>query len=126
MTCTFVFFPETASAADGTPNNEHRSPSDLLAQQVTIHRDEWGVAHLFGDTDESTLFGAGYAQAEDYFWQLEDTTIQAIGRYAELRGKDGLKTDLLVRSFELARRSEADFAKYHRKAESFYKLSPPE
>lgn len=90
--------------------NEIGSTSIQLAQQVMIHRDRWGVAHLFGETDESTLFGAGYAQAEDYFWQLEDTTIQAIGRYSEIRGKAGLKTDLLVRSFELARRSKQDFA----------------
>lgn len=113
MICTFVSCPEDnpASAEDQNIQSEQRTSISKLAQQVTIHRDKWGVAHLFGDTDESTLFGAGYAQAEDYFWQLEDTTIQAIGRYAEIRGKDGLKTDLLARSFELARRSEADFAK---------------
>ncbi|MDA7928981.1 penicillin acylase family protein, partial [Mariniblastus sp.] len=113
MTCTFVSCLEinAASPVNDLPKEELRSTSHALAQQVTIHRDAWGVAHLFGDTDESTLFGAGYAQAEDYFWQLEDTTIQAIGRYAEVRGKEGLKTDLLVRSFELPRRSKADFSK---------------
>lgn len=112
MTGTFVSCLEikASSSVNDLPKEEPRSTAHELAQQVTIHRDEWGVAHLFGDTDESTLFGAGYAQAEDYFWQLEDTTIQAIGRYAEVRGKEGLKTDLLVRSFELARRSEADFS----------------
>ena len=113
ITCTFVSCLEinAASPVNDLPKEELRSTSHALAQQVTIHRDAWGVAHLFGDTDESTLFGAGYAQAEDYFWQLEDTTIQAIGRYAEVRGKEGLKTDLLVRSFELPRRSKADFSK---------------
>ena len=82
-----------------------------LASQVVVHRDQWGVAHLIGETDESTLFGAGYVQAEDYFWQLEDTTIQAIGRYSEIRGKEGLKTDLLVRSFEIPSRSRDDFSR---------------
>ena len=112
MACTFVscLVINAASPIRDLPKDELRLTSHALAQQVTIHRDAWGVAHLFGDTDESTLFGAGYAQAEDYFWQLEDTTIQAIGRYAEIRGREGLKTDLLVRSFELARRSEADFS----------------
>lgn len=111
--CTCVLFSEEmpTSAADNKQSDKAGIDGRELAKQVTIHRDEWGVAHLFGDTDESTLFGAGYVQAEDYFWQLEDTTIQAIGRYAEVRGKDGLKTDLLARSFELARRSEEDFTK---------------
>ena len=94
MTCTFVSCLEktATSTLNDLPEEEQRSTFHEMAQQVTIHRDEWGVAHLFGETDESTLFGAGYAQAEDYFWQLEDTTIQAIGRYAEVRGKEGLKT----------------------------------
>ena len=104
---------EQEAAIKGAPQLAGTQPLSAaeLAQQVMIHRDRWGVAHLLGETDESTLFGAGYAQAEDFFWQLEDTTIQAIGRYAEIRGKDGLKTDLLVRSFELAGRSKQDFAK---------------
>ena len=40
-----------------------------LAQQV--HRDEWGVPHIFGKTDMATTFGMGYAQAEDYFDQAQ-------------------------------------------------------
>jgi len=41
-----------------------------LAGQVTIHRDEWGVPHIDGPTDESVVFGFGYAQAEDFLWQV--------------------------------------------------------
>ncbi len=52
--------------------------SQALATAVTIHRDEWGVAHILGPTDESVIFGMGFVQAEDNFWQLEDTTIRAL------------------------------------------------
>ena len=38
------------------------------ADQVTIHRDPWGVPHIIADTEEAGFFGLGYAQAED---QLE-------------------------------------------------------
>jgi penicillin amidase len=111
--CVYLTCAETKHVPAAEANNatEDDTSSNKLAEQVIVHRDEWGVAHLFGETDESTLFGAGYAQAEDYFWQLEDTTIQALGRYAEIRGKEGLKTDLLARSFELAKRSKKDFAR---------------
>ncbi|MDA7874144.1 penicillin acylase family protein [Rhodopirellula sp.] len=109
--CTLQVDRDSVLAADINNSRGVELTGSSLAQQVIIHRDEWGVAHLFGETDKSTLFGVGYAQAEDYFWQLEDTTIQAIGRYAEIRGKNGLKTDLLARSFELAGRSQRDFAK---------------
>ncbi len=78
---------------------------------VTIHRDEWGVPHIFGPTDECVVFGMGYAQAEDYFWQLEDTTIRSLGRYAEVYGPDGIEGDLLNRAFEVVPRSQADYVK---------------
>jgi len=78
---------------------------------VTIRRDEWGVAHIHGKTHADTFFGMGYAQAEDYFWQLEDTCIRALGRYAEVAGDSGLPNDILNRSFEVPRRSREDFQK---------------
>jgi len=81
-----------------------------LAQRVTIHRDAFGVPHVFGRDDESTIFGFGYAQAEDFFWQVEDVYILALGRYAEVHGPRGLNSDLLNRAFEIVPRSRRDFA----------------
>ncbi len=83
---------------------------EKLASQVTIHRDEWGVPHIDGPTDASVAFGFAYAQAEDYFWQVEDTYVASVGRYAELYGEKGLEKDLLNHAFEIARSAQADFA----------------
>ena len=80
-----------------------------LASQVTIHRDEWGVPHILGPTDECVVFGMGYAQSEDYFWQLEDTTIRGIGRYSEVVGMAGFRSDMTNRAFEIVSRSKADW-----------------
>src|SRR5262249_52393947 len=55
---------------------------DRLAQAVTIYRDRYGVAHVFGATDASTVFGFAYAQAEDNFWRVEENFISALGRTA--------------------------------------------
>ncbi len=84
---------------------------DELAPQVTIHRDQWGVPHIEGPTDASVSFGFAYAQAQDYFWQVEDTYIGAIGRYAEVYGEPGVDKDLLNHSFEVAKGAQSDFAK---------------
>ncbi|MEO1980346.1 MAG: penicillin acylase family protein [Fuerstiella sp.] len=78
---------------------------------VRIDRDEWGVAHIHGRTHADAFFGMGYAQAEDYFWQLEDTCIRSLGRYSEVVGEDGIRSDILNRSFEIVRRSREDFSK---------------
>jgi acyl-homoserine-lactone acylase len=82
---------------------------EKLAAVVTIHRDEWGVPHIDGPTDASVSFGFAYAQAEDYFWQIEDTYAASLGRYAELYGEPGLDKDLLNRSFEIPQGAQADF-----------------
>ena len=79
------------------------------ASQVVIHRDEWGVPHIRAPTDAAVVFGSAYAQCEDHFWQLEDTYVQALGRYAEVVGEDGLQSDVLVASFELVESSRRDF-----------------
>ncbi|MEZ6072686.1 MAG: penicillin acylase family protein [Pirellulales bacterium] len=58
----------------------------------------------------SVVFGFAYAQAEDYFWQIEDTYLQCVGRYAEVVGERGLPSDLINRSFEVPQRCQQDFA----------------
>lgn len=79
--------------------------------RTVVRRDEWGVAHIHGRTHADAFFGMGYVQAEDYFWQLEDTCIQSLGRYAEVNGEEGLASDILNRSFEIVPRARADFQK---------------
>ena len=45
------------------------------AASVTIVRDDWGIAHVFGKTDADAVFGAIYAQAEDDFNRVETNYI---------------------------------------------------
>lgn len=105
-------------------------PTDVTADEAsgvaaatTVRRDTWGVAHIHGTTHADAFFGMGYAQAEDYFWQLEDTCIQSLGRYAEVNGESALASDILNRSFEVVPRAQEDFARmkpaYQRMAAAF-------
>jgi len=94
--------------------------SEQLAQRVTIHRDSYGVPHIFGRDDESTIFGFGYAQAEDFFWQVEDVYILALGRYAEVHGPKGVNSDLLNRAFEIVPRSQRDYAALDKTSQQLY------
>jgi acyl-homoserine-lactone acylase len=92
-----------------------------IAKMVTIHRDSWGTPHIFGKTDESTLFGFGFAQAEDFFWQVEDSYILALGRYAEVHGPQGVNSDRLNRAFEIVPRSQRDFAALDSTSQQLYR-----
>ncbi len=95
----------SAGAAEAAVN------AAAMAQSVTIHRDEWGVPHIYAPTDAAVAFGMAYAQSEDFFWQVEDSYILSTGRNAEVRGKDGLASDFLQRAFEITRRSKEDYEK---------------
>lgn len=98
------------SLAAGCRSSE--PPSDdpaALAGSVTIYRDSWGVPHVYGPTDASVVFGFLFAQAEDNFWQIEDSMIQALGRAAEVRGEGALAADLLNRALEIPRLSQEEY-----------------
>ena len=79
------------------------------AADVVIHRDEWGVPHIKASTDAAVAFGSAWAQCEDHFFQLEDTYIKALGRYAEVVGESGFRSDLEVALFDLVGTSRRDF-----------------
>ena len=95
-----------AAEAPSSPIN-----AEALANSVKIYRDAWGVPHIDGPTDEAVVFGFAYAQAQDYFWQIEDSYVLGMGRYAELYGEKGVKSDILNRAFEIPQRSREDWAK---------------
>ena len=56
-------------------------------QNVTIVRDDWGIAHVHGKTDADAVFGMIYAQAEDDFNRVETNFINSQGRLAEAEGE---------------------------------------
>ncbi|MDB5677454.1 penicillin acylase family protein, partial [Sphingomonas bacterium] len=68
---------------------------------VTITRDDWGIAHISGKTDADAVFGMIYAQAEDDFSRIEANYLTALGRTAEApgAGEDALWADLRQRLF---------------------------
>ena len=85
------------------------------AKTVTIHRDNWGVPHIYAPTDVNVAFGMAYAQCEDFFWQIEDTYIRSLGRYSEVAGPSALGDDLLNRTFEIVKNAQADWEKLEQK-----------
>jgi acyl-homoserine-lactone acylase len=69
------------------------------AAEVTIVRDDWGIAHVHGRTDAEAAFGMIYAQAEDDFNRVEANYLTALGRTAEADGQGAIWQDLRQRLF---------------------------
>ncbi|MGE0772012.1 MAG: penicillin acylase family protein [Cyclobacteriaceae bacterium] len=80
------------------------SPSELdrmkeQASRVTIIRDQWGVAHVYGKSDADAVFGMLYAQCEDDFNRVEMNYVTALGRMSEIKGPEYLYRDLRMRLY---------------------------
>jgi acyl-homoserine-lactone acylase len=67
------------------------------ARAVTIVRDDWGIAHVRGETDADAVFGMIYAQAEDDFNRIETNYLTNLGRLAEAEGARAIWSDLRQR-----------------------------
>jgi len=106
------FPPTNGTVATKAP---HRSLTDAqvaqLARTVTIYRDTYGVPHVFGRTDASTVFGFAYAQAEDNFWRIEENFIGALGRASELYGEETLDQDRLNHALEIPRLAREEYGR---------------
>jgi len=69
------------------------------AENVSIVRDDWGIAHVLGRTDADAVFGMIYAQAEDDFNRIETNYLNAMGRLAEAEGESAIYRDLRMKIF---------------------------
>ena len=81
------------------------------ARDVTIIRDDWGIAHVYGKTDADAVFGMIYAQAEDDFNRVETNFINAMGRLAEAEGESKIYQDLRMKLFIDPEEIKKDYAK---------------
>src|SRR6478609_12118997 len=100
LQCFALFFGLIAAASF------HAAPSEAESgrwagheQNVTITRDDWGIAHVHGKTDADAVFGMIYAQAEDDFNRVENNYLLSMGRLAEAEGEQEIWRDLRMKMF---------------------------
>jgi acyl-homoserine-lactone acylase len=77
--------------------------------EATIHRDAWGVPHVFSDTDAGAVFGMAWALAEDDWPLIEENYLRALGRSAELLGPSGVTGDWMARALQIVSLSVAEY-----------------
>jgi acyl-homoserine lactone acylase PvdQ len=87
------------SLAFAAPTGSEVVRWEQQARNVTIIRDDWGIAHVYGKTDADAVFGMIYAQAEDDFNRIELNYINGMGRLAEAEGESKIYLDLRMKLF---------------------------
>lgn len=89
----FAFVPHASAQSQDLQRWEQQ------ARNVTITRDDWGIAHISGKTDADAVFGMIYAQAEDDFNRVETNYLNSMGRLAEAEGEKAIWRDLRMKIF---------------------------
>jgi penicillin amidase len=74
-----------------------------IDSEITVIRDEWGVPHIFAQTDADVAFALGFCQAQDRLWQLDIQRRQFKGELSEILGPVALPADTLFRTIGLGR-----------------------
>jgi len=95
----FILATASATFASQATKNPEAARWEQEARNVTITRDDWGIAHVYGKTDADAVFGMIYAQAEDDFNRVETNYINAMGRLAEAEGESKIYQDLRMKLF---------------------------
>src|SRR6185437_6480272 len=91
--------PIVSAAAAQQPSAAELARWQREAQNVTIVRDDWGIAHVYGKTDADAVFGMIYAQAEDDFNRVETNYLNSIGELAKAEGEKAIYSDLREKLF---------------------------
>ncbi len=99
LSLLFVLAAASATFASQAAKNPETARWEQVARNVTITRDDWGIAHVYGKTDADTVFGMIYAQAEDDFNRVETNYINAMGRLSEAEGEAKIYQDLRMKLF---------------------------
>jgi len=70
---------------------------------ITIKRDDHGVPSVEARTFKDTIYGLGYAQAQDRLWALTTRKMLVAGRISEIAGEKTLEVDKFFRNVGIRR-----------------------
>ena len=85
-------------------------------EEVTILRDDFGIPHIFAETEEGAVFGNGYAQAEDRLEELLRQYRRCEGTMSEVFGPKHFHDDYRQRLWQHRAVAEANYSKLSPKA----------
>jgi len=84
-----------------------------LEEPLEIITDQWGIPHIYAQTEADLFFAQGYNAAQTRLFQLEIWRRQVTGTVAELLGPRELQRDIGTRLFQFRGDMEQEMAHYH-------------
>ncbi|MXO89477.1 penicillin acylase family protein [Pontixanthobacter aquaemixtae] len=87
------------------------APGQDRTYQAEILRSEFGVPHIYGETDADVAYGVAIAHAEDDFFTLQDVVAMARGRYGAIAGEEGAQIDYAYHLLDARGTAERHYGK---------------
>ena len=101
--------PDPALLAQALPDLTAPRSLPGLEAPVDILRDRWGIPHIRARNSADLFFAQGFATAQDRLWHMDADRHQALGRWAEFVGPEGLARDRLLRAAGMGRTARLDY-----------------
>lgn len=83
-----------------------------LDKPVRILRDEWGIAHIYAETQDDLFFAQGFVAAQDRLWQMDLWRRTGEGKLSELLGPSALERDRFARLMRYRGDMDAEYKSY--------------
>ena len=90
-----------------------------IASNTTVYFDEYGVPHIYANSQKDAMTTLGYLHAQDRLWQMELMRRIAPGRLSELFGTKALKSDLFFAGIGIDENSEKAIAELDKNSKTY-------
>ncbi|HBI00999.1 MAG TPA: penicillin acylase family protein [Flavobacterium sp.] len=90
-----------------------------IQKETTVYFDDYGVPHIYAQSQKDAMTTLGYVHAQDRLWQMELMRRIAPGRLSELFGSVMLKNDKFFAGLGIDEDSEKAIAQLDKNSESY-------
>ena len=101
------------------PKYEGELPLKNIQKETTVYFDEFGVPHIYAQSQKDAMEALGYVHAQDRLWQMELLRRIAPGRLSEIFGTKVLKTDRFFAGLGIDETSETAVANMDKNSPSY-------
>lgn len=101
------------------PSYEGQEQLKGIDKETTVYFDDFGVPHIYANSQKDAMVALGYIHAQDRLWQMELLRRIAPGRLSEIFGSKALKSDLFFAGLGINENSQKTIAKLDKNSQSY-------
>ena len=101
------------------PTYEGEQKLKNIKNETTVYFDDFGVPHIYANSQKDAMTALGYVHAQDRLWQMELLRRIAPGRLSEMFGSKLLKTDRFFAGLGIDENSEKAIANLDKNSEAY-------